>query len=102
VEHISEWLSAKAAELRKQRDSEVMMASEVAVQYISDSHDREAFKRADREAAKLAKAWNQMIALLKRMAQRAAEIEAKVENFYGDGDFDRAIAGVEKIARRWQ
>ena len=82
--HISEMLEAKAAELRKERDSEVMMASEVAVQYISNSQDREAFKRADREATKLAKAWDQMIALLERAAQRAFEIEQKCENFYGD------------------
>ena len=82
--HISKMLEQKAAELRKKRDSELMLASEVALQYITDHHDREAFRRADREATKLARAWDQMIALLERTAQRASEIEQKCENFYGD------------------
>jgi hypothetical protein len=77
-------LKQKTAELRKKRDSERMLASEVALRYITDHHDREAFKRANREATKLARAWDQMVELLDRTADRACGIERKCENFYGD------------------
>jgi len=70
--------------LVSRRDSEISTAAEGMVQYITDHRDKEAFRRVDREVKALARAWDRMIDLLDKTSKKAAEIEASVENFYGD------------------
>jgi hypothetical protein len=84
MEHVSESLNAILAEVRQNRDNEVSMAAEVLPQYVTDHHDKDAFRSIDRQVATLARSWDKMIALLERTVLSARRIEDAPENFYGD------------------
>lgn len=84
MEHVSTMLKAKRDELFAARDNELMTASEVLTQYVTDHNDREAYRNIDREVNQLARAWDAMIKLLDQMIEKAEKIEAKATNFYGD------------------
>lgn len=82
--HIAETLQTTLEEMRRNRDNEISMASEVRMQYITDHNDKAAYREADREVNRLAKAWDRMIALLEKTVASAEKIEASCEGFYGD------------------
>ena len=84
MEHVSDTLASMRADLMAARDNEIMMASEVAVQYITDHHDTAAYRAVDREVNRLARAWDRMIARLEKWEAEARKIEQACENFYGD------------------
>jgi hypothetical protein len=83
MEHVSDQLYEILADLRKNRDSEVSMAGEVAVQYL-DHYDKPAYREIDRQVAQLARSWDRMIRLVEKTAVAAEKIEASCEGFYGD------------------
>ena len=84
TEHVSEVLKQMAEDLYKRRDNEVMMASEILPQYVTDHNDTAAYRAIDKQVTRLARSWDRMIALLRKTAEQAAKIEASCENFYGD------------------
>lgn len=63
---------------------EVCEFGSVLVQYITDHNDKAAFRRVDRNVAKLSRAFDRMIAKLTKWQAEALKIEQSVENFYGD------------------
>lgn len=82
--HVSEQLNDILAELVSARDNEIMMASEVGCQYITDHNDRDAWRDLDRRVNKLAHAWDKMIARVEKWQVEAERIENSCDNFYGD------------------
>jgi hypothetical protein len=84
MEHVANSLRTLLSELRDNRDSEISMASEVLAQYVTDHRDRDAYRDNDRQVARLARAWDRMIALLERTVDKAERIEGGCENFYGN------------------
>jgi len=81
---VSEELATIRQALEARRDDEISMASEVACQYVTDHNDAAAYRRIDREVARLAKAWDLMIAKLEKWEEQAEKIEKSVDNFYGE------------------
>lgn len=81
---VSQTLAEMRLELSRRKNQEVCMASEVRMQYITDHKDKAAYRRADAEVNKLAKAWDKMIAKLEIWEQQATAVESSCEGFYGD------------------
>jgi hypothetical protein len=79
-----ETLETLLAELRKNRDSEISMADEVMVQFITDHNDKAAFREKDRAIAKLASAYDRMEALLVRTLKQAEKIESSCYSYTGE------------------
>jgi hypothetical protein len=80
---IAEALCALRAEIASARDNEIMTASEVLSQYVTDHNDKAAYRENDRQVVRLAKAWDKMIDMLDKAAVKARDIENSCENFYG-------------------
>jgi uncharacterized protein with von Willebrand factor type A (vWA) domain len=81
---ISELLKDAREHLARNRDNEVMTASEVLSQYITDHNDKEAYRENERQVNRLTKAIDKMIAKLQRWEAEANTIESSCGNFYGD------------------
>jgi uncharacterized membrane protein YccC len=81
--NVSETLADLLAELRKHRDNEISMASEVLVQYLTDHNDKAAYRAIDKQVNALVKSWDKMDAFLEKAIAQAEKIEAGCENFYG-------------------
>ncbi len=84
MNHISTTLGELLADLRKNRDNEISMASEVLGQYVTDHNDTDAYREIDRQVNQLARSWDRMIAKLEKWEAEAIKIEESCENFYGD------------------
>jgi hypothetical protein len=82
--HITETINELLAELRNDRDNEIMTANEVLGQYVTDHNERKKKREDDRQVNQLAKAWDKMIVLLEQTAAKSEKIEQSCENFYGD------------------
>lgn len=83
-EHVSEYLANTLEDMWQRRDAEIRMADEVLDQYITDHNDSRAYREKEAQVNRLARAWDKMIAKLKRWEAEARKIEGSCENFYGD------------------
>ena len=88
MEHrVSEVLAELLKDLRESRDGEIMAASEVLPQYVTDHNDKAAYREIERKITGLARGWDKMISLLEVTVAKAEKIEESVDGgaifFYG-------------------
>ena len=83
-ERISGIIRGLARDIERKKDSEVSEYQSCAVQYITDHRDRDSYRAIERNASRLARAYDRMVKLLDRTALNVELIEDSVTSFYGD------------------